>query len=113
MKNDFGEPLDRNGYAPSVCPVDRCYFAEDKYTSCDGTGDLVRHEAYHNDQGGVARAMSKRYGAWVTLCPLHHWHVHNYPQLARELQKDVQRRVMEHYGWSEDDFRKHFGKNYL
>ena len=113
MKNEYDEPLDRNGYAPSVFPETCCFYMSDKYTTCDGSGDLVRHEVYHHDQGGATRAMSKRYGAWVTLCPLHHAHVHNFPQFVKELQREAQRRVMERYGWSEDEFRNHFGKNYL
>lgn len=112
MTNEYGEQMDRNGYAPSVFAADCCYFADDRYTTC-GSLDLVRHEVYHHDQGGVTREMSKRYGAWVTLCPLHHAHVHNYPQLNRELQREAQRRVMQRYGWDEDQFRKHFGKSYI
>lgn len=110
--NEYGEPLDRNGYAASVFPDDACYFADDRYTTC-GSPELCRHEVYHHDMGGATRELSKRYGAWVTLCPTHHGHVHHYPQLNRELLKETQRRVMERYGWDEDEFRKHFGKNYL
>ena len=110
MKNEYGEPLDKNGYASSVFPQTCCYYASER--SCTGT-DLVRHEVYHHDQGGATRAMSKRYGAWVTLCPVHHGYVHNFPQMTKELQREAQRRVMARYGWSEEDFRKRFAKNYL
>ena len=112
MRNEYGEELDRNGYTRSVFPEDRCYYADDHLTACYGC-DLVRHEVFHHDQGGATRELSKRYGAWVTLCPTHHGHVHNFPQFHRELQQEAQRRVMDRYGWSEDDFRNKFGKNYL
>lgn len=111
-KNEHGEALDSNGYAPSVFPTERCFFSTDRLLRC-GCVDLVRHEAYHHDQGGATRELAKRYGAWVTLCPRHHADVHNFPQFNRELQRETQRRVMERYGWSEDEFRDHFGKNYL
>ena len=41
MTNEYGEKLDRNGYAPSVFPEDRCYYAEE--LACTGT-DLADHE---------------------------------------------------------------------
>lgn len=110
--NEYGEVLDRNGYAPSVFPTDECYYGNDKYSACY-SGDLVRHEIFHGDKGGATREQSKRYGAWVTLCPTHHGFVHNYLQFNKDLQRDAQRRVMERYGWDEEAFRKHFGKNYL
>lgn len=112
-KNEYGEAMDKNGYAPSVFPVDRCYFEGDKYTTCDGTGELARHEVYHHDMGGATREQSKRYGAWVTLCPVHHGHVHHFPQIYKPLQRETQKAVMERYGWTEEDFRNHFGKSYL
>lgn len=112
MKNEYGEVLDRNGYTRSVFPESCCYFAGDKYSTC-GSADLVRHEVFHHDQGGATREMSKRYGAWVTLCPWHHGYVHNFPQFNRQLQRDTQKRVMERYGWTIEDFRQKFGKNYL
>lgn len=112
MKNEYNEALDRNGYTGSVFDESRCYYAGDKYTTCCGP-DLVRHEVYHHDMGGATRELAKRYGAWVTLCPAHHGHVHNFPQFGRELQQETQRRVMERYGWTVDDFRARFGKNYL
>lgn len=112
MRNEYGEEMDRNGYVRSVFPEDGCYFAPDRYSTCGGT-DLVRHEVYHHDQGGVTREMSKRYGAWVTLCPWHHGYVHSFPQFGRELQRETQRRVMERYGWTAEEFRKKFGKSYI
>lgn len=110
MKNEYGEALDSNGYSRSVFPEDRCHYAEE--CTCTGA-DLVRHECFHHDMGGVTRAQSKRYGAWVTLCPVHHGYVHNYRQYAKPLQKETQKLVMERYGWDEDKFRRMFGKSYL
>lgn len=111
--NEYGELLNKNGYAPSVFPMDECYYANEKYSACGGCTDLVFHEVFHGDKGGATREQSKRYGAWVTLCPTHHGFVHNYPQFNKGLQRDAQRRVMERYGWDVDTFRKRFGKSYI
>lgn len=111
-KNEYGEPLDKNGYSESAFPTGQCYYADDKYTACYGS-DLCRHEVFHADMGGTIREQSKRYGAWVNLCPVHHGMVHSYPQFYKPLQREAQRRVMERYGWDTEKFIDHFGKNYL
>lgn len=35
------------------------------------------------------------------------------PEMDKELKVICQERAMEYYGWSVDDFRKTFGKNFL
>lgn len=59
MLNEYGETLDRNGYAPSIVQdIDGCYFCARQ------DGKLDRHEIFH----GAYRQKSKALGLWVTLC---------------------------------------------
>lgn len=39
--------------------------------------------------------------------------VHQNAEVNNELKAQAQKKAMEHYGWSVDDFRNIFGKNYL
>jgi hypothetical protein len=72
----------------------------------------------HHVFEGVNRKMSEKYGLKVYL---HHSKchifgresVHGNAGVNRALKARVQQVAMEHYGWSVDDFRKIFGKNYL
>lgn len=64
---------------------------------------------------GPYRKKSEKYGLKVYL---HHQQchingVHRYAEQCRELQDRVQRIAMEHYGWTEDDFRAMFGRSYV
>lgn len=67
---------------------------------------------------GANRKKSDKYGLTVYL---HHntCHifgknsVHQNAEVCRALQARVQKKAMEHYGWTEDDFRREFGKSYL
>lgn len=107
MRNEFGIMLDKNGYAPSVVDyygteMERCY-------NCDWKGDLVRHEVF----GGSNRQKSKAYGVWVLLCPRCHIDLHHNPEKWKWLKVTAQRNAMAHYGWTIDDFRERFGKNYV
>ncbi len=104
MTNEFGVKLDRNGYAPSVIDETKVCFL------CKKRGDLARHEVFH----GANRQKSKAYGAWVHLCPKCHQELHGKdPEIDKCLHTKGQIKVMEHYGWSVDDFRERFGKNYV
>ena len=109
MRNEYGEQLDRNGYAPSVLQTDltRCW-------RCGRTtGKLDRHEAF----GGANRAKSKRYGLWVMLCHdgchLGAYGVHYNADAGLQLKQYAQQQAMRRYCWDTDDFITHFGKNYL
>lgn len=113
-RNKYGAPLDSNGYARSVVQDDlsRCYFC--------GRSDqkLDRHEIYHSDMGGVLREKSKRYGLWVMLChdSCHQngeYSAHRSKDVALMLKRKGQQKAMEHYGWTEQEFRDVFGKSYL
>ena len=107
MKNEYGITLDKNGYAPSVVDyygtvIDRCY-------ACDWRGDLVRHEVFN----GSNRQKSKALGLWVLLCPRCHMDVHDHPDKWKWLKVTAQRQAMAHYGWTIEEFRERFGKNYV
>ena len=72
----------------------------------------------HHIWGGALRKKSERYGLTVYL---HHNRchifgensVHKNAKLDRKLKEHAQKKAMEHYGWSIEDFRKEFYKNYL
>lgn len=114
MKNEFGEKLDRNGYAPSIMQQDEscCFLC--KCEAGYGFNELQRHEAF----GGALREKSKRLGLW---CWLHgntcHENgpqaVHQNAQSARYVKACAQRAAMDTYGWSVEDFIREFGRNYL
>lgn len=69
----------------------------------------------HHVYGGQNRKKSDAYGLTVRLChhTCHLHGVHADAGLARQLKANVQQIAMNHYGWSVDDFRRIFGKNYL
>ena len=110
MTNEYGERLDRNGYAPSILTGHgpcTCW-------ACGKNGcmdQLDRHEIF----GGPMRQKSKRLGLWAHLChsSCHLGGVHCDAELDRELKQEGQRTAMETYGWNVDEFRRQFGKNYL
>ena len=106
--------MDKNGYAPSIMQdtvfEPFCYLC-----GANGALDkLGRHEIF----GGSNREKSKRLGLWVLLCN-HECHIfgplaaHNNASTAFRLKREAQRRAMEAYGWSTEDFIREFGKNYL
>lgn len=72
----------------------------------------------HHCFSGALRSKSEKYGLTVYL---HHSKchifgenaVHRNADINRKLQAYVQGKAMEHYGWSVEDFRKEFYKNYL
>ena len=110
MTNEYGAELDRNGYAPSIVQddTDCCYI-------CYGCREkLDRHEIF----GGANRSKSKRLGLWVMLCHKDHHifgpgAVHQNREVDLALKQAGQMAAMEHYGWTECDFIREFGRNYL
>ena len=72
----------------------------------------------HHVFGGANRAKSEKYGATVDLCH-ERCHergpeaVHNCRETDLKLKRKTQRELMERLGWSEDDFRREFGKSWL
>lgn len=106
MKNEFGVPLDRNGYAPTVVQYDlrRCAICGQSNVR------LQRHEPFN----GANRQKSKRLGLWVVLCQECHNMVHMYPQeFGNTMKRETQSRAMRFYKWSYEDWKKRFGKNWL
>lgn len=106
MKNIYGVKLDRNGYAPSILSVGNyeCFV-------CGTGGDLARHEVYY---GTAYRSRSKELGLWVNVCPECHAEIHDkVDDLDKQLKKITQMKAMLHYGWSVEEFRNRFGKNWL
>ena len=100
--------LDRCGYAPSLLQEDTsyCFLCKRRDRKLD------RHEIF----GGAYRKKSKATGMWVMLCheDCHEGRngVHQNPARAHELRQLGQMVLMEH-GWTVDDVRKAFGRNYL
>lgn len=101
-RNEFGVPIDSNGYAPSLLMPDT------EYPMCYGclqTGKrLERHEIFPASN----RQKSKRYGLWVCVCR----QCHEKMQSAQGTKASAQDAAMRRYGWSKDDFIRIFGANY-
>lgn len=74
-------------------------------------------EQHHVFGGNPNRKLSEKYGLVVYLS--HDMHneppngVHHNKTHREMLQCFAQRRAMAYYGWTEDDFKALFGKNYL
>jgi hypothetical protein len=102
MKNEYGETLDRNGYAPSV------YKYAGEWCEICGRRDLplVRHEVFH----GPYREKSKRYGAWMRICTDCHDKVHRFPAYYKGIRAITRMEVMARYGWDAEKWREVFGK---
>jgi hypothetical protein len=79
--------------------------------------DSRRWLEWHHVFGGALRSKSDRLGLVVRLC--HYCHneppdgVHQNRVIRRELQALAQKKAMQEYGWSVEDFIKEFYKNYL
>jgi hypothetical protein len=85
---------------------DRCYM-------CGMYRPLECHHVY----GAAFRKKSEKYGLKVYIC---HWchneppyGVHQDPDRRCWLQSEVQKIAMRYYGWTIEDFRELFGRNYL
>ena len=86
---------------------DRCYI-------CGRTEWIERHHIFN---GTANRKKSEKYGLTVHLC---HW-CHNEPphgvhynqEVDARLKQIGQQTAMREYGWTVDEFREVFGKNYL
>lgn len=104
MTNEYGQQLDRNNYAPSVV-----YAGIDCYWCGTVDGKIDRHEIYH----GAYRQKSKELGLWVPLCHSCHMRLHQRAaEMDAALKCSGQLAAQEYYGWSVDEFRRCFGKNY-
>lgn len=77
---------------------------------CKRGGQLARHHVFNNNPN---RRLSEKYGAWVYLCPECHREIHADITARLDLKQEAQKAVMEAEGWTVEDFRSVFGKNYL
>ena len=103
--NQFGIPLDRNGYAPPLIKT-----VHGHCLLCDRIDrPLQRHEVFH----GPNRQKSKALGCWVTICDECHAVLHAQPALDRQLKQTMQYKCMAVYRWNVDDFRAAFGKSWI
>lgn len=80
--------------------------------------DFFGLEEHHVFEGYGMRELSEEYGLKVYICG-DRCHrngkdsVHKNAKVARALKKVVQKRAMQHYGWSVQDFIRIFRKNYI
>lgn len=104
--NEYGKRLDTNGYAPSILGSKPMCLICGRYRA-------ARHEVFF----GPYRDKSKRLGLWVNLCPCCHQNgptaVHRNRDADLKLKRWAQKKAMEHYHWSEEEFIKEFGRSYL
>lgn len=72
----------------------------------------------HHVYSGASRKQSEADGLCVMLCH-HDCHifgpraVHRNGVVATRLKRQVQKIAMEQHGWSVDDFRERYGRNYI
>lgn len=88
----------------------------DEFDKCFLCGSHRMIEVHHIFNASN-RNHSTKYGLVIPLCRWCHntspHGVHHNAQLNQVLKAQAQEKAMEHYGWTVDDFRKIFGKNYL
>ena len=89
----------------------RCYL-------CGEPAELYDPLAEHHIFGGALRKKSGKYGLTVYIhnikCHIYGQNaVHRNGRVNRALQAEGQRAAMERYGWSVEDFRREFYKNYI
>lgn len=79
-----------------------------------GSYDLIER---HHIFGASNRKKSERLGLVVDLCHYCHneppYGVHHNKDIMLNLKKYGQKKAMLEQGWTVDDFRREFGKNYL
>lgn len=96
-----------NGYSPSILSNDKACFI------CGTTFNLHRHEVF----GASNRNRSKRQGCWCYLCAPHHnlgnHAVHNDREEELKLKRLCERKWIDVYNKTEDDFISEYGRSYL
>ncbi len=91
--------------------------ADERCFLCGKNGSQDRLERHHIF-GGANRKLSEKYGLVVYLCgdSCHRngkYAVHQCAETAQMIHEYGQRKAMQENGWTIDDFRRIFGKNYL
>lgn len=84
---------------------------------CGRNGRRDRLELHHIF-GGARRKLSDKYGLVVYLCGerchrLGEYSAHQNADVAALLHRDGQEKAMKEQGWTVEQFREIFGKNYL
>lgn len=90
----------------------------EKYCFVCGQAENGDHLDKHHVFGGALRKKSEKFGLTVYL---HHNKCHIFGQCAvhqnsvvnNMVKQMAQKRAMQYYNWSVEDFRKEFHKNYL
>lgn len=83
---------------------------------CFYCGTTYTLEEHHCFGGNPNRKLSEQDGLKVWLCREHHTGndgVHFNKYKMAWLHDYAQKKAMEYYGWSKEDFTKRYGKNYL
>ena len=84
---------------------------------CHRTETSYNRLEVHHIFGGANRKLSEKYGLTVTLCHACHNEppdgVHYNADIALYVHQYGQRKAMKEQGWTVDEFREIFGKNYL
>jgi len=78
-----------------------CYFCKNPRVEC------------HHIFGAANRGLSEQLGLKVWLCPTCHRRVHEGRGEMDYLHKIGEKAFIAKYGYTEDDFRRIFGRNYL
>ena len=90
----------------STIPMRRCFL-------CGATQRIERHHLF----GAAHRDLSEELGLVVDLCAWCHREgpdaAHRSAETMQLLHEYGQTIAMQRYGWSKDEFRAIFGKNYL
>ena len=84
--------------------------AQQDYCYICGSIATDLHHCWH---GTANRKLADRDGLTVMLCRKCHAYLHDKGMFDKELQKAAQKRWMEYFDKSEDDFRKRYGKSVL
>lgn len=85
---------------------------------CGANGATDPLDRHHIFSGTANRKKSEKYGLVVYLCH-NRCHifggsaVHNNATTMKQLQRYGQLKAMQEQGWTEEDFRREFGKSYL
>lgn len=81
-----------------------------------GKKGINKHEIFY---GTSNRKLSIKYGLVIPLCQAYHHNqfdsigIHFDKELCDKWHKIGQKKAMEYYNWSEEDFIRIFGRNYL
>lgn len=84
---------------------------------CYICGITIWLEEHHVFEGTANRKLSEKYGLKIYLCHRHHNEppdgIHFDKWLRDRIKNEAQRKFMEYYNKTKEDFIKIFGKNYL